>query len=121
MKKTLLLVFAALPLVLFAGSRKSLPAFLQIQYNGKKDEALDSFMDSLSEEELVSQLFLVNIEGNSSYFAVESRSAAQYLPEGVLAPHVEVDPPLVPGGCLFFSFIHSNSTYRKKRQNVQYY
>ena len=104
MKKILLLVFAAFPVMAFAAGRKPLPSFLQIQYNEKKDRALDSFMDSLSEEELVSQLFLVNIEGNSSYFAVESRSAAQYLPDGALAPHVEVDPPLVPGGCLFFSF-----------------
>ncbi|MBQ5498287.1 MAG: glycoside hydrolase family 3 protein, partial [Treponema sp.] len=104
MKKILLLVFAAFPVMAFAGGRKPLPSFLKVQYNEKKDRALDSFMDALSEEELVSQLFLVNIEGNSSYFAVESRSAAQYLPDGALAPHVEVDPPLVPGGCLFFSF-----------------
>ncbi|MBO4386585.1 MAG: hypothetical protein J5817_06150 [Treponema sp.] len=58
MKKILLLVFAALPLLLFAKRRNALPAFLQIQDKEKTDRALEDFMDSLSEEELVSQLFL---------------------------------------------------------------
>lgn len=104
MKKILLAVFAMMPLFLFAGRRNSLPAFLQIQEDKKKDEALEAFMDSLSKEELVSQLFLVNIEGNSSYFAVERRSEAEYLSDGKANSGGKDDLPLVPGGCLFFSF-----------------
>jgi len=104
MKKILLLIFAAFPLIAFASGRKNLPEFLKVQYNEKKDMALETFMDSLSEEELVSQLFLVNIEGNSSYFAVERRSDAEYIPEGKKGAADKNDVPLVPGGCLFFSF-----------------
>lgn len=49
---------------------------------------IDNYLASLSEADAAAQMFLVNIEGNSSYSAVE-----------------EIDgSPLVPGGCILFSF-----------------
>lgn len=51
--------------------------------------AVSRYIESFSDEERVSQLFLVNIEGNSSFAPVEN------LPGG---------NALVPGGCLLFSF-----------------
>ena len=55
----------------------------------RKNAAVSSYIDSFSDEVKVSQLFLVNIEGNETYSAVESS------PDG---------KPLVPGGCLLFSY-----------------
>lgn len=55
----------------------------------KKKEAVQNYINLLSEYEKISQLFLVNIEGNSKYANVE------VTPDGV---------PLVPGGCLLFSY-----------------
>lgn len=51
--------------------------------------AVDSYVESLSESAFVSQLFLVNIEGNKKYAPVE---------------HDEYGRPVVPGGVLLFSF-----------------
>ena len=49
---------------------------------------IDNYLASLSEADAAAQMFLINIEGNSSYSAVE-----------------EIDgSPLVPGGCILFSF-----------------
>ena len=53
-----------------------------------KEKALEEFLDSLSEGERMSLIFLVNIEGNSAYHSVEKYQ----------------EDFLVPGGCLFFSF-----------------
>lgn len=55
----------------------------------KLEVAVDSYVESLSESAFVSQLFLVNIEGNKKYAPVE---------------HDECGRPLVPGGVLLFSF-----------------
>lgn len=55
----------------------------------RKKTAIKTFVESLDEEERVAQLFLVNVEGSDSYYAVETRSDGK---------------PLLPGGTLLFSF-----------------
>ena len=66
----------------------------------EQEAAVEQYMNSLSDEVLVSQIFLVNIEGNKKYSAVETLSDIKSsLP----------DAPLVTGGCLFFSFNNSSS------------
>ncbi len=55
----------------------------------KRTAAVLSYIDSFSDEVKVSQLFLVNIEGNGTYSSVESADDGK---------------PLVPGGCLLFSY-----------------
>ncbi len=59
-----------------------------------EETAIRSFISSLCDEERVAQLFLVSIEGDELYRAVETRSDGQ---------------PLVPGGALLFSFNISES------------
>ena len=54
-----------------------------------KNLAVSEYVDSLSDEVRVSQLFLVNIEGNEKFHAVEKSSSGS---------------PLVPGGTLLFSY-----------------
>ncbi len=61
-----------------------------------KIKAVDDFVSSLSIEQKISQLFLINIEGNKSYHSVES-SGALYGKRGE-------GEPLLPGGCLLFSY-----------------
>ena len=66
----------------------------------EQEAAGEQDMNSLSDEVIVSQIFLVNIEGTKKYSAVETLSDIKSsLP----------DAPLVPGGCLFFSFNISSS------------
>jgi len=38
---------------------------------------LDSYVKSLSDDQLISQLFLVNIEGNKDFYAVERQGALE--------------------------------------------
>lgn len=54
----------------------------------QKKNALDSFISSLNVAEKLSQLFLVNIDGNETFRAVESFEGK----------------PLIPGGYIFFSY-----------------
>ena len=54
-----------------------------------KDSAISEYADSLSEDVKISQLFLVNIEGNQKYHSVEKTSDGKAL---------------VPGGVLLFSY-----------------
>ena len=53
------------------------------------DSAVEAYIDSLSDEDRISQLFLVNVEGSEKFAPVERKN------DGT---------PLVPGGCLLFSF-----------------
>ncbi|MBR1536468.1 MAG: glycoside hydrolase family 3 protein [Treponema sp.] len=57
-----------------------------------KEAAVSEYVSSLSTEAKISQIFLVNIEGNSKYSAVEQFNGK----------------PLVPGGVLLFSYNISN-------------
>ena len=61
-----------------------------------KDSAISEYASSLSDEARISQLFLVNIEGNQKYSSVEKTGSLYGKPrEG---------SPLLPGGVLLFSY-----------------
>lgn len=60
-----------------------------------RDRAVEKYMASMPEAALVAQLFLVNIEGNKKYSAVEKENDIN---------SDFSDTPLIPGGCLFFSY-----------------
>ena len=92
MKKVLLFANFIMLCSSLVSARNLKPSFIKTIEQKKIDAAFESFMATLSKEELVSQIFLVNIEGNKDYSAVESTSSLQ------------VPKPLVPGGCLLFSF-----------------
>lgn len=62
----------------------------------KEEAALNSYMDSMSLEEKVSQLFIENLEGNERFIPVE-----RY---GFFAGKPKEGKALVPGGYLFFSY-----------------
>lgn len=62
------------------------------------EAAVQAFLDALPESQRIAQIFLVNIEGNTSYAAVEH--AAELCAGSGSAG----DEPLVPGGCLLFSY-----------------
>ena len=53
------------------------------------DRCLEEYLDSLPPEQAISQIFLVNIQGNTNYYAVE---------------YTDDNKPLVPGGALFFAY-----------------
>jgi len=84
----------------------------------KKDLAIQKYIDSFSDEAKISQLFLVNIEGNRTFTPIEKTSDGK---------------PLVPGGCLLFSynigetaeqtfnFTKSISDFYVKNQNIPPY
>ena len=61
-----------------------------------KEEAISEYVDSLSSEVKISQLFLVNIVGNEKFTAVEKT--------GSLYGNPRTGNPLVPGGVLLFSY-----------------
>lgn len=61
-----------------------------------KNAAISEYVSSLSDEVKISQLFLVNIEGNTKYCAVEKT--------GSLYGRSGEGNPLVPGGVLLFSY-----------------
>ena len=61
-----------------------------------KNAAISEYVSSLSDEVKISQLFLVNIEGNQKYSAVEKT--------GSLYGKADEGNPLVPGGVLLFSY-----------------
>lgn len=84
----------------------------------KKDSAIQKYIDSFSDEVKISQLFLVNIEGNQKFMPIEKTNDGK---------------PLVPGGCLLFSyniaetssqtfeFIKSISDFYTKNGNIPPY
>lgn len=61
-----------------------------------KTLALKNFTASLSNEEKISQLFLVNIQGNETFIPIEKMS--------LLNENASSDDYLVPGGCLLFKY-----------------
>ena len=61
-----------------------------------QNAAISDFVASLSEEVKISQLFLVNVEGNRKYSAVEKT--------GSLYGKNAEGEPLMPGGVLLFSY-----------------
>ncbi|WP_294427673.1 glycoside hydrolase family 3 N-terminal domain-containing protein [uncultured Treponema sp.] len=61
-----------------------------------KNQAVKEYAASLSDEVRISQLFLVNIEGNQKYSSVEKT--------GSLYGKYDEGEPLVPGGVLLFSY-----------------
>ena len=61
-----------------------------------KNVAISRYVASLSDEVKISQLFLVNIEGNDRYHAVEKTGSLYGRSDG--------GNPLVPGGVLLFSY-----------------
>lgn len=62
--------------------------FSQAQENDV-DRCIEEYLNSLPQEQAVSQIFLVNIQGNKDYSVVEWNRDGK---------------PLVPGGALFFSY-----------------
>ena len=61
-----------------------------------KENAISEYVASLSDSVKISQLFLVNIEGNNKYHSVEKT--------GSLYGKYGEGEPLVPGGVLLFSY-----------------
>ena len=66
------------------------------------DRAIDEYLHSLSELQRISQLFLVGVEGKTTYSAIEDSSL-------VYEDKSESIEPLVPGGVLLFSYNISSS------------
>lgn len=103
MKK--LIVFLFTPLIL-ASTVFSYPQSNKIPYpdlsksekeNKDIDKAIEDFLFSLPIEQRISQLFLVNIDGNQKYSPVEdSKSIDDFT--------VNKKVPLVPGGAILFYF-----------------
>lgn len=84
-----------------AQEKKSRISAQQIQknineLNLKKEAALDLFINNLSIEQKVSQLFIENLEGDRVFVPVEKTGALTGNPKSGSA--------LVPGGYLFFSY-----------------
>ncbi len=68
-------------------------------------KALDDFLDGLSLQEKVAQLFIENLEGDTVFVPVEKMSAMKGAGLGARNLNGEKsDAPLVPGGFLFFSY-----------------
>lgn len=83
MKKRIGFLFLVLCSFCFASNKKV------IKNQESTSKIIDEYYEQLSEIERISQIFLVNIEGNKNYRAVE------WTKEGI---------PVVPGGVLLFSY-----------------
>ncbi len=70
----------------------------------KRAKAIDDFALSLSESERLSQLFVINLEGDKEFCFVEWLEENSLDKGGTAGPR-----PLVPGGYIFFSFNISRS------------
>ncbi len=66
-----------------------------IEFDSKAERAIEMYLESLPISQQISEIFLVNIEGNSSYRAVEDT-------KDLFGD--KTSEPLVPGGCLLFSY-----------------
>lgn len=66
---------------------------LQLELERQKNSALEEYILSLSECERLSQIFVINLEGNEEFYFCE------YADDGS-----EKKSPLIPGGYIFFSF-----------------
>ena len=65
------------------------------------EQAITDYIETLSPEQKISQLFLVNVEGDSEFIPVEKT--------GALFGNRDEGDALVPGGCLLFSYNISDS------------
>lgn len=71
-------------------SESEVPEVLEVpNEENAKTLAVSEFVASLNDDVKISQLFLVNIEGNKKFYPVEKTSDGK---------------PLVPGGCILFSY-----------------
>lgn len=61
-----------------------------------EQNAIADYVRSLSDEQKICQLFLVNVAGDTEFFPVEKT--------GALYGNADEGDPLVPGGCLLFSY-----------------
>ncbi len=100
--KKIVFVFTVCVISAFISScrRTPSPEELEAQHQAAllkaQEEAVSEYAASLSDEQRISQLFLVNIEGSTSYHAVERT--------GTLYGKNDEGSPLVPGGVLLFSY-----------------
>lgn len=118
-----LALFLAMLMPVFFSCSSEQKKMLAIQE--AKDDAVRQYVASLEKSERISQMFLVNIEGNESFAPVERT--------GALYGDYKAGKPMVPGGCLFFSYNIANSKegvksfvssirdFYKKNGNVQPY
>ena len=108
--------------ILSCASKAEKQRLYEIAVQDSKKTAIEQFVSQLPENVKISQLFLVNIEGNKNYFPVEKT--------GSLYGKKNEGEPLLPGGCLFFSyniadskeqvrsFIKSINSFYSKNNNV---
>lgn len=95
-------VFKLLPLSFFliflcsCTSKEEKIRLYQESVRSSKKTAVEQFVENLPQAVQISQLFLVNIEGNSSFVPVENLSS--------LYSNSGLSQSLLPGGCLFFSY-----------------
>ena len=76
-------------ILFFLASLFFFPSVLMHAQENDIDRCLEEYLDSLPQEQAISQIFLVNIQGNKDYCAVE---------------YTDDKKPLVPGGALFFAY-----------------
>ena len=108
--------------ILSCASKAEKQRLYEIAVQDSKKTAIEQFVSQLPENVKISQLFLVNIEGSKNYFPVEKT--------GSLYGKKNEGEPLLPGGCLFFSyniadskeqvrsFIKSINSFYSKNNNV---
>ncbi len=94
-KKSLYFVLSA---VLFTSctSKEAKQQQKKLAIENAKNQAVADFISRLPESVKISQLFLVNIEGNKDFIPIEKT--------GILSGNKNEGEPLIPGGCLFFSY-----------------
>ncbi len=64
----------------------------------KKSQALDKYIQTLTERERLAQLFVINLEGDEKFWFVER------VDDDQKSSQAKEGRPLVPGGYIFFSF-----------------
>ncbi len=77
------------------------------QIKNEREAALTSYVEQLPLEQKIAQLFIENLEGNTSFRSYETVGAMTGIPD---------DTPLVAGGYLFFSYNIADS-----REQMQAY
>lgn len=127
-KKAVEKIFKFFPLlltsffILSCTSKTEKQRLYELAVQNSKKNAVEQFVNQLPESVKISQLFLVNIEGNKNYIPVEKT--------GSLYGKKNESEPLLPGGCLFFSyniadskeqvrsFINSINSFYLKNNNI---
>lgn len=69
-----------------------------------KRSAVENFVNSLSEEEKISHLFLINLEGKKTFTPVERTSDIYKNRKQTSQKKSSEDKALIPGGYIFFSY-----------------